>query len=161
MLAPDTRDAEQQIGGPMPIDDLLVLSYLREARKLTTDVIAVHLHKPDTAVRAILTRLIERGVVEAHGTSRGQGRTYALSAMVYRAAGQQAEYVRQVGFDQIQQEQMVLRYVKAHGHISRREVMDLCQLGEDQAYRVLRRLSEEGKLVKTGSTKSALYTLSE
>jgi len=154
-------NAEQQIGGPMPVDDLLVLSYLREARKLTADVIAAHLHKSETAIRAILTRLIERGLVEAHGTSRGQGRTYTLSAMVYRAAGQQSEYVRQVGFDHIQQEQMVLKYVKAHGHISRREVMELCQLGEDQAYRVLRRLSEEGKLVRIGFTKSAIYILSE
>ena len=129
----------------MPVDDLLVLSHLREERRLTTDAIAAYLHKPDTAIRAILTRLIERGLVEAHGASRGQGRSFTLSAMVYRATGEHAEYVRQVGFDALQQEQMVLKFAEAHGKITRRDMMELCNSGEDQAYRLLRRLAEDGK----------------
>ena len=130
----------------MPVDDLLVLSYLREERRLTTDAITAHLQKSDAAIRATLTRLIERGLAEAHGPSRGQGRMYTLSAMVYRAAGERAEYVRQVGFDPIQQEQMVLIFVDAHRKINRQEAMELCRLNDHQAKRLLKRLVDAGQL---------------
>jgi len=55
-------------------------------------------------------------LVEAHGA--GRGRTYTLSARVYRKKGQKAGYVRHVGFDPIQQEQMVLQYIDKHGSIA-------------------------------------------
>jgi ATP-dependent DNA helicase RecG len=43
--------------------------------------------------------------VAAHGS--GRGRTYTLCAKIYRKQGQKAYSIRQAGFDQIQQEQMV------------------------------------------------------
>jgi DeoR/GlpR family transcriptional regulator of sugar metabolism len=57
-----------------------------------------------------------------------------------------AGYVRVHGFEPLQQEQMVLQYVDAHGRITRTEAADLCSLTPDQASRLLRRLAKEGKL---------------
>jgi len=89
------------------------------------------------------------GLVEAHGT--GRGRVYTLSAAVYRTAGEPAEYVRQVGFDRIQQEQRVLAYVREHGGIRRADVVELCRVTSDQAKRLLVRLVEAGSPVREGA----------
>jgi ribulose bisphosphate carboxylase small subunit len=62
-------------------------------------------------------------VVEKFAGGRGhgrRGRTYMVSAMVYRHAGGKGTYVRQAGFDPIQQEQMVLAFIDRRGSIKRR-----------------------------------------
>jgi predicted HTH transcriptional regulator len=61
------------------------------------------------------------------------------------------------GFDAIQQEQMVSRYVKTHGQITRRETVELCNLTPDQAYRLLNRLTEQGVLARKGEGKATVY----
>jgi len=73
--------------------------------------------------------------------------------------GAEAAYVRLKGFERPQMEQMILEYVKVHGRITRREVAELCQIGPYQATRLLKRLVEEGKLVRHGVGKGTWYTL--
>jgi ATP-dependent DNA helicase RecG len=65
--------------------------------------------------------------------------------------------VRQAGFDPIQQEQMVLSYIEKHGSIKRADVMDLCRITKDQAYKLLNRLKSKGKIAQIGSRKGAVY----
>ncbi len=96
---------------------------------------------------------MESGVVDAHGT--GRGRTYTLSAKIYRHAGQKAAYVRQSGFDRIQQEQMVLSYIDAHGSIRRADVMELCQISKDQAAVLLKKMV--GDTIKMNGTRRWAY----
>lgn len=146
---------EEQSGGAMPIDSLIILSRLREERRLTTTDLTISVQKPETAIRTTLEKLKEAGIVEAHGT--GRGRTYTLSAKVYRRTGQKAAYVRQIGFDAIQQEQMVLSYVDKHGSIRRAEAMELCRVNKDQAYKLLNRLKERGEIKQKGKRKGAFY----
>nr|WP_211341985.1 ATP-binding protein [Chlorobaculum thiosulfatiphilum] len=142
--------------GTMPIDSLIILSRLREERRLTTTDLAPSVQKPEANVRATLEKLVEIGFLEPHGN--GRGRTYTLSVRLYQNAGQRAEYIRQVGFAPIQQEQMVLNYIDKHGSIKRADVMDLCHLNGSQAYRLLKKLSENGLVYKTGEKKHAVYT---
>ncbi len=108
--------------GNMPIDSLIILSRLREERRLTTADLAPSVQKPEANVRATLEKLVETGFLEPHGT--GRGRTYTLSAALYRQAGKKSEYIRQAGFAPIQQEQMVLNYIDKHGVVKRADVMD-------------------------------------
>lgn len=142
--------------GNMPIDSLIILSRLREERRLNTADLAPSVQKPEANVRATLEKLVETGFLEPHGT--GRGRTYTLSAALYRKAGKKSEYIRQAGFAPIQQEQMVLNYIDKHGSMKRAEVMDLCQLNGPQAYRLLKKLTDKGLLKKTGEKKHAIYT---
>ncbi len=107
--------------------------------------------------RAILNNLVERGYLEARG--EGKGRTYHLTASMYRQMGGPASYVRTRGFDEIQQQQMVLTYVTEHGSATRAEVAELCQLNPDQATRLLRRLTDSGALEMTGARRTARYRL--
>lgn len=148
-------DREAQTGSAVPIDSLIILSRLREERRLTTADLTDAVQKPETAVRANIERLVEAGLVEAHGASRG--RNYTLSAKVYQHTGQMSAYVRQAGFDQIQQEQMVLSYIDNHGSIRRAEVMELCRISKDQAYKLLSRLKEQGLIEQIGDKKGAVY----
>ena len=141
--------------GTMPIDSLIILSRLREERRLTTTDLAPSVQKPEANVRATLEKLVETGFLEPHGT--GRGRSYILSARMYQNAGQRAEYIRQAGFDSIQQEQMVLNYIDKHGRIKRAEVIELCRLSPDQAYKLLLRLKQRGEIEQIGERKGAFY----
>jgi len=95
--------------------------------------------------------------VEAHGVKKG--RTFTLAAAVYREIGDADGYVRQVGFDAIQQEQMVLKYAKEHGKITRKDAARLCRISKDQASRLLRKLAAENKLGISGKSRDRSYHL--
>jgi ATP-dependent DNA helicase RecG len=148
-------DQEERTGTAMPIDSLIILSRLRSERRLTTATLTTNTQKTEQATRTALEKLVEAGLVEAHGAARG--RTYTLSAKVYRCAGQKASYVRQAGFDPIQQEQMVLAYIDKHGSIKRAEAAELCRIGPFQATRFLKRLTDGGKIVPKGKGKGIVY----
>lgn len=148
-------EEERRTQAPVPVDSLIVLARLRKERRVDTTALASAIQKDESAVRAVLERLVEAGLIEAHGVKRG--RTYTLSPRVYRELGQSADYVRQVGFDTIQQEQMVMKYVTKHGQIRRKDVIDLCKIGPYQASRLLHKLTESGTLQKTGERKETVY----
>ena len=103
-------------------------------------------------------RLVEAGLVEPRGERKG--RTWHLSAATYRRLGQPAAYVRQRGFEPLQQEQMVLQYVEKHGRITRSEAAELCRLGSHQTTRLLGRLVQDGRLVRRGTRKGTYYVKS-
>ena len=146
---------EKRAGTAMPIDSLIILSRLRYERRLATVDLTADTQKSEQATRTALEKLVEAGLVEAHGV--GRGRTYTLSAKVYQHADQKAAYVRQAGFDRIQQEQMVLKFIETHGSIKRADAADLCQIGPFQASRLLKRLAENGKIIPKGKGKGTVY----
>lgn len=148
-------EEESRRGGPVPLDALIVLARLRKERRVDVAAVASAIQRDESAARAVLERLVERGLVEAQGI--GKGRTYTLSASVYRKLGQSADYVRQSGFDAIQQEQMVMKYVNRHGTITRKDVVELCRIDPSRASRLLGRLTKAGILRKTGERKGTVY----
>jgi ATP-dependent DNA helicase RecG len=147
---------EDRTGHPMPLDSLIVLSRIRQERRLTVGDLAQSTQKSDQETRATLEKLVESGLVDAHGS--GRGRTYILSATVYRNSEETAAYIRQAGFDPIQQEQMVLNYIDTHGAIKRADVAELCRISLPQAYHLLRRLKEKGLLKQHGLKRHTFYT---
>lgn len=134
----------------LSLEDLLIINELERERNLTVDRAAQLLQRSEDTARSHLNRMVERGLLEAHGATRS--RRYQLSAAVYRALGEEAGYVRTLGFERIQQEQMILQYVEAHGKITRGDAAELCQISGDKAYRRLKRLVEQGELVPKGKT---------
>lgn len=146
---------EAQAGRALGLDDLLILNALWQERNVDTAEAARLTQKPETETRATLHRLVEAGLVEERGEKRG--RTWHLSAAVYRAFGDRAAYVRQRGFEPLQQEQMVLQYVEKHGRITRKEAAELCRIGPYQATRLLDRLVKDGRLLRHGERKGAWY----
>lgn len=150
-------DEENRRQGPLPVDSLIALATLHELKRMTADQLADRIQRDPTTSKRTLEALVETGLVEAHGSTRG--RSYTLSASLYQAAGQKAAYTRQMGFSAIQHEQMILNYVAQHSQIKRADVMELCRLNGDQATAVLRRLVERGALIKDGERRGTFYTL--
>jgi ATP-dependent DNA helicase RecG len=149
-------EEETRLRHPLPIDSMIALVLLRHERRLDTSRLGREIQRDETAARKVLERLVEAGLVEAHGVRKG--RTYTLSPKVYKALGQPADYVRQAGFDPIQQEQMVLQLVRTHGRIARKDVASLCWITEDQASYLLRKLAQQGKLVLVGKGTGSLLS---
>jgi ATP-dependent DNA helicase RecG len=146
---------ETRLGHSLPIGSMIALSLLRHERRIDTGRLAQEIQRDEIAARKVLERLVEAGLVEAHGVKKG--RTYTLSHDVYQALGQRAEYVRQVGLDPIRQEQKVLDRIKSQGRIARKDVASVCRISDAQASRLLRKLAREGKLVMVGSGRGAYY----
>jgi ATP-dependent DNA helicase RecG len=69
---------------------------------------------------------------------------------------QPADYVRQAGFDPIQQEQLVLQCARAHGRITRKDAAMLCRIGSNQASRLLRKLRSENRLQQEGQGRAVI-----
>ena len=139
---------EGRAGRPLYLDELLLLNALWSSRSLTTEQAARLTQKPEEEARHFLQRLVEAGLVEARGERKG--RTWHLSAATYRRMGESAAYVRQRGFEPLQQEQLVMQYVDNHGRITRREAAELCRISGPQAYRLLDKLCKSGRLMREG-----------
>ncbi len=149
-------EEEERRGAKLPVDALIVLARLRKERRLEATTLAAALQKEEAVTRFILERLVESGLIEAHGIKKG--RTYTLSTQVYRTLGQSAGYIRQAGVDPLQQEQMVLHYARQHGRVTRKEVAELCRIGPYQATRLLDRLVTHGKMQRVGAGRGVYYT---
>jgi ATP-dependent DNA helicase RecG len=148
---------ENQLGNSLPIDSLIALAALLQAKRLSADELATFIQKDSLQARKTLELLNEAGLVQAHGITRS--RTYTLASTVYQAAGNKAEYTRQVGFSTLQNEQLVLNYIEQHGQIKRAEVMELCRLSENQASKLLIKLRNQGRLRSHGTRGGTFYTL--
>jgi ATP-dependent DNA helicase RecG len=150
-------EIEERTNTAIPIDALIVLSRLRRERRMDIHLLASAIQKDDSTARAVLERLMEIGLVEAHGVKKG--RTYTLSARVYQRLNQKAGYIRQTGFDPIQQEQMVLKYIRKHGTIRRKDAIELCKIGPFQATRLLRKIEKTHEIERVGTGRGSYYRL--
>ena len=145
---------EDKLNG-LPIDSLIILSRLRDERRLTTADFVESVQKSETSVRATIKKLVEIGLLESHGA--GRGRTYTLSAQLYQSTGQQTEYIRKAGFGPIQHEQMVLNYIDKHGAIQRAYAADLCRISPQQATRLLNRLLQQQDIQRVSTGRAIRY----
>lgn len=147
---------ENRQGKSLPIDSLIALAALHETKRLSAKELATYIQRDILQARKTLEFLNEIGLVQAHGINRS--RTYTLAPTVYQAAGQKAEYTRQIGFSNLQNEQFVLNYAAQHGQIKRSDVMDLCRLTKDQASKLLQKLKQQGRLNQHGMRRATFYT---
>jgi len=139
----------------LPVDTLITLNLLRRERRIDTAMLAQAIQRDQAAARNVLEKLVETGVIEARGVKKG--RVYVLSPQMYRILGRPEGYIRQAGFDDIQQEQMILQYIGVTGKIARSETAELCKINEDQAFRLLRKLIKQGTLRREGEGRATVY----
>lgn len=137
------------------VSELLILAHLWRERQVEPQAIAKLIQRGETQARTVIESLVESGLVEARGS--GKGRPYILSAAVYRELGQAVSYVHAKGFEPEQMEQMILQYAKAHGQVTRQNVMELCRANENQAAYLLKKLVKSGELQCIGMGRTAAY----
>ena len=88
----------------------------------------------------------------------GRGRVYVLSAKAYKDP---AQYVRQTDIDVIRYTELILKLAQTKEHLTRKDVIELLHVSPPQAYRLLKKLVENGKLIRIGNTSAAQYKLAQ
>jgi ATP-dependent DNA helicase RecG len=141
----------------LPVETLLVLTALRESRRLSAAELAVRLQSGPAHAAAVIEPLAESGLIQAHGT--GRGRQYTLSPQVYKQLGQNLEYVQQAGFDDLQQVELIRNLARQQTRIKREDVMTLCRLSPRQAKHKLDHMVATGLLVRQGLKRGTYYTI--
>jgi len=88
-------EEENRRQSPLPVESLIALARLRHERRLDTTTLAQAIQRDEASARSVLERLVEAGLVEAHGVKKG--RTYTLSPQVYRELGQCSRKLEHIG----------------------------------------------------------------
>jgi ATP-dependent DNA helicase RecG len=132
--------AGRQLGQALEVDELLTLWRTRREGVLTASDLAPVLQRDATHAENVLARLALTGLLQADGP------TYRLSA----PAGP-------VGPMCPDPEAAILAYVQKRGSISRREVMEQCQVSSRQAAYLLRKLVAQGVLLRQGAGRGTTY----
>ncbi|MBK5204936.1 MAG: putative DNA binding domain-containing protein [Polaromonas sp.] len=147
---------EARQNGALPVETLLVLTSLREARRLSAAELGAHLQCAPSQALKMIEPLVESGLIQAHGI--GRGRQYTLSPQVYKQLGQGAEYARQAGFDELQQVELIRNLVRQQTRIKREDVIALCRLSPRQAKHKLDQMVASGMLERHGQKRGTYYT---
>lgn len=141
----------------LPVETLVVLTALREGRRLGASNLAAPLQCTSTVAARLLEPLVESGLVQPHGT--GRGRQYTLSPQVYKQLGQGVEYARQAAFDELQQVELIRNLVRQQQRIKREDVVSLCRLSPRQAKHRLDQMVDAAILQRHGQKRGSYYTL--
>lgn len=148
---------QQRAGRSLPVYSLLVMNQLKDASRLKLQDISDELKIPESRARTTVESLVNAGIVEAGGI--GRGRYYMLSSKYYQRAGNTAAYIRQRDIDPIRHEELVLELLKQGGEIRRTDVIALLHVTPPQAYRILKKLADAGKIRLVGKGAGAKYIL--
>lgn len=151
-------EEQKRVGHSLPIYSLLILNVLKQLHQATLHEISQVLKREESRLKVVLETLVESGLVEALGN--GRGRNYMLSSKAY-GTDKAAAYVRQKGIDEIRYPELVLELARKQGEVRRADVVTLLHISAPRAYRLLRRLQEEGKLALHGKGAGAYYTVRE
>ena len=128
------KEHEDKHKNPLSFESMLVLYAVHLHGSIETDKLKTVLQRGEDETQAFLQRLIDYGYIEKRGT-------FVIPSTVAT----------------IQREKTVLEYIKTHGKIKRADVMDLCGINKDQAYRLLNKLKTKGKIIVTGSGSNTRY----
>lgn len=149
---------ENRLGRSLPINSLLVLSALQNQRRLTIAEIVEVTNIGEIRAKAVVEKLVEAGLVDASGNNKS--RFYMLSSKVYKEQDNIVGYVRQTGIDAVKYEAWIMELLqKQGGKITRENVVELLNVTPPQAYRLLKKMSDKGRIKLIGSGRSAYYEL--
>lgn len=138
-------DEQNRQGKPLSIYTLMILSVLNYERRCTVDRIVEFTNLSENKVRSAIESMLELGLIEAAG--KGKDRTYILGKKIYRENKKTIQYVRQTDIDSIRYPELVMKLVETqNGIITKQDVIELLNVTPTQAYAVIKKLQQAGKL---------------
>ena len=147
-------EEQKRTGSPLPLNSLLVLNVLKNNHRMSLADMSHECAIPESKLKTTLERLTESGLIDAMGS--GRGRAYVLSAKAYKDP---IQHVRQTDIDVVRYKELVMTLARRKEYITRGDVIELLHVSPSQAYRLLKKLVEEGLLTLDGTTSAAKYTL--
>ena len=150
-------DEQNRLGRPMPINTLLVLNALRDLPRSDVHQLSEAVNLTETMVKTILDKAIETNLVEAYGS--GRGRNYILSSRIYARKGKKTGYVQQSDIDEARYLELIRKMAENNDFISRADVVQLLHVPDNKAYRLLKKLVEQGVLAAINKGHYAKYAI--
>lgn len=149
---------ENRLGRSLPINSLLILSALQSQRRLTIAEISKVTNIGEIRAKAVVEKLVEAGLVDASGNNKA--RFYILSSKVYKEQDNIVGYVRQTGIDVVKYEAWIMELIQQQGgRVTRDNVVELLNVTPSQAYRLLKKMSDKGRIKLVGNGRAAHYEL--
>ncbi len=151
---------EYRIGRSLPINSLLVLSALQTQRRLTINEISEATNIGTVRAKSVVEKLVEAGLIDATGNNKS--RFYMLSSKVNKDHNNMIGYVRQKGIEAVKHEALIMELIeKQGGIITRDNVTELLNITSSQAYRLLKKIEDSGKIRLVGAGRLAHYVLNK
>lgn len=139
----------------LTMSTLMILSLLRLERRLALPNLVELCHLSAVRVQRQIEILLKEGFIEAVGTGKNQ--EYILSEAVYKAQDQTIRNVNRSDLRALRLEELVLGAATKNEGITRSDVVGLLHINAQAAYRLLQRLTEQGKLRKEGKRRHTKY----
>ena len=136
-------DLRDRLDNEPTLEMLIILRTLREMGSATSAEL-IRLAQRQIAETMIV--LLKTGVVVEE-----KGERYCLAGVPMKEKNED--------LDSAQMRQRIVDYVQTRGKITRKEVMEVCQLNGPEAYRLLRNLTRTHTLIRRGERKAAEYIL--
>lgn len=139
----------------LTMSTLMILSLLQSERRLALPNLVELCHLSAVRVQRQIEILLKEGFIEAVGTGKNQ--EYILSEAVYKAQDQTIRNVNRSDLRALKLEELVLGAATKNEGITRSDVVGLLHINAQAAYRLLQRLTEQGKLRKEGKRRHTKY----
>lgn len=152
-----TIRANKRLGRVLTVPELLVLWEVWRTGHVTVTEIT-HLVQRDRKTARDLLRQLQQDALVTGFTSSGR-RLYRSGPVLHGETGHVDVGPAMVSLSSDEVEEQLVAHVRQCGRIQRGEVETLTGLSRDQAYRLLRRLVEQGKLELVGRGRVAYYRL--
>lgn len=146
---------EHRAGRALDLDQLILLGHIRRHRLLRRDRAAALIQRSPDDTSAVLVRMTDAGLIER--VAGGRHHAYRLSARVYEALGQRADYTRDRGIARRRQEELVVEHVREFGSITNAECRTLCGISAEAARYLLGQLTRRSILRRVGKGPATHY----
>lgn len=148
-------EEQQRLGRSLPIHLLLVLDAIKQLHRASVQDVSERTHTDESRVRVVLENLVESGLVERLGN--GRGRYYIMSSRYSKETNSTVGYVRNRDIDALRYQELVMQLAQAKEEVTRADVVELLHVTPPQAYRILQKLKDAGKLSLEGKGAGARY----
>lgn len=136
----------------------MVLTAVLFSKRITFEGIVAATKLPTNRLKRHVETLVEDGLLECKGS--GSERDFILSSKFYKAQNREIEIVRQSGIDSVRNAELVMQLAREKGCITRADVMQILGLEAQPAYRLLRKLADQGRLIREGDRRTSTYRAS-
>lgn len=153
-------DEQNRQGKPLSIYTLMILSLLNNERRCSLERIVEVTNLSENKVRAAVENMIETGLIEATGS--GKNRTFIMGKKIYREKNETIQYVRQTDIDNIRYPELIMKLARTqNGIITKQNIIDLLNVTPSQAYKIIKQLQNENKIMLLNGGKYAKYQIVE
>lgn len=153
-------EEQNRSGKPLSIYTLMILSVLNTERRADLHRITDLTNLSKSKLRSAIESMIEQGLIESSG--KGRNRSFILGKRIYRDSKKTIQYVRQTDIDSIRYPELVMKLAETQkGIITKKDVAELLKISPTQAYSVIKRLQQEGKLKLLQGGKYSKYAINQ